>query len=188
MTNPNPNPERNPMPIELDKPRTPSVTVRHEKGATLVAAVINKKTVDDRDFSTGQPKRREDGSVVKKQIVTALVIDGSKAAVGNKDERRAGQAGEVVNLHLTGWDFGAWIDGTKGHAVAVGDVFKWTYERDEPSKLSPNDRKVTTFKIRRPTAEEAQQTQRCEELYHDLTASPTAGIPLDGGYADEDPF
>lgn len=173
------------MAINLEKPRTLRATVRKNVGDYLTAAVIDKKEAPRTEYGTGRPMLKDDGTPKKQLVITCLVIDGSKATVGPKDDTRPGAAGEVVNIYLPGWDFGAWIDANKNRQLTVGDVFRWSFTGTEKSTGgSDNDRKVTKFEVRGPKPDEAAQTARCEELYHELRNG--GGVSLDEGGASYD--
>lgn len=176
--------------IELgdDVTRPPGIKLLHP-GDTVEVAIIDQAVIPWTEFGTGEQKIGKNGKPRTQEVYTALVIHGDAVRREGDDEVRV-TPGEVVSIYLAGHRRWNRIEAYKalGRKVRVGDVWSWTYEKDERSAVAgQNPKKVHSLIARDADDREYQQTQRCISLYHERQAS---GPAPDAGpsYGDEEPF
>src|SRR5690242_18694381 len=125
------------MPIALEeeyKPGLPVVkrTALDEKffGAIIKVDTRNRLRRDETSKRM-VPVLKDDGSPAKELVVTCMVLPGTTAEVGIKDESYVPKPGELVRLILKGKSFGYWIESKAelGRPVQVGDIVSQITDR-----------------------------------------------------------
>lgn len=178
--------------------RPPAISLRNI-GDYVDVAIVNEEKAPAYVFGTQTQATTKSGKPKTKDVVTVLVIRGTGVITENKVDRPV-VAGEIATIHFEGqnrWDpdldktraageFKSW-SGAKEEVgqLMVGDVMRWTFEASIPGK-GAEPRKLRPVKLRRPRAEEAEQTARCEQLHREGTGIPV-GAAAGHGPADE-PF
>lgn len=184
------------IPLDTGGATIPSIKLRNI-GDYVDVAIAAIKVVPRRVFNSDEIKVRPDGTPQTQDHLTVVVVGGNGVVVEN-DHDRTVTPGEVAGIFIAGrdrWD----KDGDAGRAkgepkswsgakadhgrLNVGDVVRWRFDAEVPGK-GDRDRKIRTFKLRPPRPEEADQTARCERIYHDGT-----GVELEpAAAAFEEPF
>lgn len=167
------------IPLDTGNATVPSIKLRNV-GDHVDFAVAAIKVVPRRVFGSNEVRLRPDGSEQTQDYLTVVVVGGNGVVVEDETDRQV-RPGEVAGVFIAGrdrWDKElddkrakgepkSWSGAKNDHGrLNVGDVVRWTFDAEVPGK-GDRDRKVRTFKIRSPRPEEAEQTARCERIYHD---------------------
>ncbi len=168
-------------------------------GDHVDAAVVDQAVIPRKVFGRDEYKTRPDGTVQTQDVVTVIVIGGN-AVVSEDDVDRPAVEGEIAAIFVAGrdrWDKDGDKSKAKGAAkswsgakrdvggLATGDVLRWRFDAEVPG-AGDRDRKIRTFKLRRPRPEEAALEQRCDELYNDMKGGRTALEPAGAASNDID--
>ena len=176
--------------------RPPAISLR-EKGQYVDFAVVNEEKAPAYVYGTNEVAQTKAGQPKTKDVVTVIIIQGT-GTIKEGDSERPVAAGDVATIHIEGqtrWspdddklrqkgDFKSWSGAKEDLGrLEVGDVGRWFFEAEIAGK-GAQPRKVRTFKMRKPKAEESERTQRCEQLYRDGTAIAPTGVST----AFDEPF
>lgn len=158
------------------------------------AVVAIDPEVPVKNYTTGEPELRADGTPKLAIRLTVMAIDGNAVRVDN-DTDVAIQPGETCAIYIGSYSkydpdndtadaqHVSWskaIDRLEkgGAKFKIGTVGQWAYLRDIPSAKSGNNpRKDRKFALRPAAEGEADQTTRCKELAADLKAAPAPELP-----------
>lgn len=185
--------------------RPPSAKVPNN-GNTLTFAVVDvNPNVPMSEYGTGNPVLNRFGQQKMQTALTVLVVAADGATIGNTDDAKPAQPGDVATIYIEGyakWDpdqdklGGAHVSWGKAVDLAggleVGMVGQYKHLGELPSKGS-FPRVNRKFALRKAKPEEAAQVQRCEELHRELN-NPTQLVgaaqgpgPFDTPAADPGP-
>ena len=163
------------MPIELQDDTRESLPALKlpDVGDTAIFHIVDVGEAEIRNFDTGEAERWPDGNTKMQKVITAMLISSTGGAkAGTRDEPIDPQPGEVYTIWAGASGSYHWREGVKafrkasGRGPAVGDVVKWTLEREEPAKQrGMNPHKVRTFAIREPKADEAAGVKAAENAH-----------------------
>jgi hypothetical protein len=175
-----------PLLTESTSSAPPTVKLR-EVGQYLDAAVAGIKVIPRTEYGTGQPMLDRQGRP-KTQVVLTVVIAGGTGCIkrGDVEVPLSEAIDEVASVYIAGrdrWDKDgdaarkaegkqsfSWSGALDAHGqLEVGDVFRWTYESDVPG-MAANPRKLRTFRLRKPKAEEQARTDKCMQIHRGATA------------------
>lgn len=165
------------MPIKLDDERTVFPASKFNAvGDHISIAVIRVETLPLTAYGTSAPIMGANGQPRTQSRVTGMVIS-STCTIKDGDNHRPAVEGELVSLYIKGlsrWEFfeaKKKIDG----GLQVGDVLRWTYTGDKPGQAPGTTKKVYTVDLKHPSEGKIDRTERCEELYRQLTSQPVGG-------------
>lgn len=163
------------MPIELSddtRETLPSLKLP-EVGDTAIFHLVDIDEAEIRNFDTGQAETWPDGNTKMQKVITAQLISATgTAAAGTRDEPVDPTPGDVYTIWCGASGSYHWREAVKalrkkeGRWPAVGDVVKWTLEREKPAKTKGmNPHKVRTFTIRPPKPDEAPGVAAAEKAH-----------------------
>lgn len=192
-------------PLGSTSDRVPSLKLR-DAGDKTDFAVIDIETIPLYKWQSQEVEMSPSGKPRTQIRLTVLHIKGDATIAEDQGDRPA-DTDEMASVYIARrdrWDKDqddarkedpnaslSWSGAVDrlDNGLQVGDVVRWSFEGEIPGR-GTEDRKVRTFRIRRPAGpEEMERAQRCEALHaqrHQGTSLSEAH-PSPGGY-EEDPF
>lgn len=163
-------------------------------GSGIELCMIGSRQVPWTEYGTGQPRIGQNGKPRKQLRITGIVVSHSGAMSGPMGNDRPVEVGEVMDVYLSGGNWGSYIDGEKAFRTAgmspqVGDILLWVYRGDVPSRQpggQPHKDRAST--IRRARPDEQGWVAQAEAQYYLLgfdKADADAGPP---DTTDDGPF
>lgn len=191
------------MPIPLDSYRESFPSVKFVNVGDEFRFQLAHKTVQvQKDFSTGLPKKKEDGSDRKQLRLIGISITGTatvKSGKGDEAKENAVTLGQKVAVYVTAHRWGAFIDAQKklGKPLETGDVVSIKFTGTaKATRAGAQDKKLWAFAIKKPTTDdELAMCAECDALFREIEAQnaeheeddesdDAAAVPID----DYDPF
>ena len=168
------------MPIPTESESNPGVSLL-EVGDAFKWALVDVNPYDVRKFGS------EELTGKTGYVLTVLVVDPGQAVTGNQEDGYTPvNAGDVVSIYVSSygkWDpdrdpttapYMSWGGATKpfGKVGAAGNVDEWVgligewkyLEQLKPSSPGISGRKDRKFRLRKPTADEADTVAKCRQI------------------------